>query len=83
VVVIEGPAGVGKSALALELRPSVEERGRWLQGKFDAQESASHVPFAPLAEAFRQWIRALVAAPVRSAGPGASASRTRWPATDG
>jgi predicted ATPase/signal transduction histidine kinase len=61
VVVIEGPAGVGKSALAAELRNVVEERGVWLQGKFDAQETS--VPFAPLAEALRGPIQALVDGP--------------------
>ena len=69
VVMIEGLAGVGKSALAQELRATVEERGRWLQGKFDAQESNSNVPFAPLAEALGEPIRALGALPEEERRP--------------
>jgi predicted ATPase/signal transduction histidine kinase len=62
VVVLAGAAGIGKSALANELRRGVaESNGRFLTAKFDQQQGRA--PYAPLAETFRGLVLELLAQP--------------------
>jgi predicted ATPase len=62
LVVLAGPAGSGKSALAEELREPVARRnGRLLTAKFD--EHRGRAPYAPFAEAFRGLVADLLSGP--------------------
>jgi predicted ATPase/signal transduction histidine kinase len=62
VVLVSGVAGIGKSALALELRRPVEARGAWFAfGKFDLRHS--NMPYAPIADAFRGRVLAILDEP--------------------
>ncbi|MBZ4421747.1 ATP-binding sensor histidine kinase [Myxococcus sp. RHSTA-1-4] len=62
-VLVEGPAGIGKSTLVERLRRKVEDegQGRFISGKFD--ELHGNLPYAPLLEAFRRLLRTLLATP--------------------
>ena len=57
LVLLEGAAGVGKSALMRELACAASRRGRTLAGKFD--QLRGDVPYAPLVELGRELVRAL------------------------
>ncbi len=58
VVVLAGPAGVGKSALAAELRGPVGRRsGRLLTGKAELRRSST--PYAPVVQALQQLAASL------------------------
>jgi predicted ATPase/signal transduction histidine kinase len=62
VVILAGPAGSGKSALAGELRePVVRRHGRLLTAKFDEQRARA--PYAPFAEAFHGLVADLLNRP--------------------
>jgi predicted ATPase/signal transduction histidine kinase len=61
LVVIEGPAGMGKSVLAGTLRTPVEQHGRFVAGKFEPLRAT--VPYGAVAEAFRGFLRGLLAEP--------------------
>ena len=55
LLVVKGPAGIGKSALVRELEePILRRRGLFVTGKFDQVSHDS--PFAPFAHAFREII---------------------------
>jgi len=59
LVMIDGPAGVGKSSLALELYQQVIVReGRFVSGRFS--EADRNVPYASLIQAFRDLARQLL-----------------------
>ena len=59
---LAGPAGIGKSALACELRePVALGKGHFLAAKLDLQ--GGRAPYAPFAEAIRGWVTDLVAGP--------------------
>jgi len=56
LLLVSGPPGVGKSALVNVLRRNMAEvRGMFAAGKFDEQKK--NIPYASLAQAFRQLIR--------------------------
>jgi PAS domain S-box-containing protein len=55
VVLVSGPAGIGKSALVHQVRDRAQARCRWLEGKGD--QLHGNVPYAPVLEAFRGLIR--------------------------
>ena len=62
VVVLAGPAGIGKSALARELRePIAARRGLMVTVKFD--QHSGRGPYAPLGEALTALVRDLLEAP--------------------
>ncbi|WP_338050584.1 AAA family ATPase [Pyxidicoccus caerfyrddinensis] len=61
LLVVEGMAGIGKSALVQEIRSLAEARGRFLSGKYD--QLRGDVPLAPFAEAFRGLARELLGEP--------------------
>jgi predicted ATPase/serine phosphatase RsbU (regulator of sigma subunit) len=56
---LSGVAGVGKSVLVYELQQQLEHGGYFAAGKFDFLGSS--VPYAPIAQAFRELIRAALA----------------------
>jgi len=61
VLLVTGPAGIGKSVLVNRLREAATAKGRWIAGKGDLLRN--NVPYAPLIEAFRGLIRALLSEP--------------------
>ena len=62
LVLVSGYAGVGKSALVNEIhKPIARQGGYFVRGKFD-QVSRS-TPLAPVAQAFRELIRHILAEP--------------------
>jgi len=61
VLLVTGPAGIGKSVLVNRLREIAMAKGRWIAGKGDLLRD--NVPYAPLIEAFRGLIRALLSEP--------------------
>lgn len=68
-VLVLGPSGVGKSALALELQKAlVPHRGMFAAGKFD--QNVRDVPYATLTQALRELLRGLLLEP--------EAARRRW-----
>jgi predicted ATPase/signal transduction histidine kinase len=55
LILLSGYAGVGKSALAQQLRgPTIEAHGCFLSGKFDQYKR--NIPYAPLVEAFQNQV---------------------------
>ena len=55
LLLIKGPAGIGKSALVRELQePILRRRGLFVSGKFD--QFSHDTPYAPFANAFRELI---------------------------
>lgn len=63
VFVIAGAAGVGKTALAAELRRLVATRGMLLSGKCDPQGGA---PLAPVIDAFGDLLRGILSEPAET-----------------
>ena len=61
VVIVAGPAGIGKSALVGGSRELALERGRWLTGRGDLLRG--NVPYAPIIEAFSALVRDLAGEP--------------------
>jgi len=62
LLLVSGPAGVGKSALVHEIhKPIAAGGGLFLAGKFDQLNRSA--PYAPIARAFRELMRDLLAAP--------------------
>jgi PAS domain S-box-containing protein len=61
VVLVAGPAGIGKSALVRQVRDLAGARCRWLEGKGDLLQG--NVPYAPMLEAFRGSIRDVLRQP--------------------
>ncbi len=59
VVLVSGPAGVGKSSVVLELRGSQATRtGLFAVGKFD--QYTREIPYATIAQAFRGLVRQIL-----------------------
>lgn len=59
LLLISGPAGIGKTQLIKELhRPITEQRGNFAEGKFQLLER--NVPYAAFVEAFRQFANHLL-----------------------
>ena len=62
LLLLTGPAGVGKSALVDELRAEVAPQGGYfIAGKFDQLQRS--VPYAPLEFAFRELVRRVLTEP--------------------
>jgi predicted ATPase/signal transduction histidine kinase len=62
MVLVEGPAGTGKTALIQQLvRPIVRRRGYFIAGKFD--QVARGIPFGALVQAFRGLVQQLLTEP--------------------
>ncbi|HEY8209484.1 MAG TPA: AAA family ATPase [Myxococcaceae bacterium] len=61
LVVVAGPAGIGKSALVNEVREAALEKGLWSAGRGD--QLRDNVPYAPFAEALGGLARSLLAWP--------------------
>jgi predicted ATPase/signal transduction histidine kinase len=62
LVLVSGPAGIGKSALIEDLRTGVLEKGvRFLRGKFDLAQGSS--PYTPITQAFGGLLQTLLAEP--------------------
>jgi PAS domain S-box-containing protein len=61
VVLISGPAGIGKSALVNHLESEVLGHARWLTGKGDLLRG--NVAYAPIVEVLREWVRLLSSEP--------------------
>lgn len=59
LLLVSGVAGVGKSALVYELQQEIVHGGYFAAGKFDFLGSS--VPYGPIAQAFRDLIRAALA----------------------
>ncbi|HMA97253.1 MAG TPA: serine/threonine-protein kinase PknK, partial [Polyangiaceae bacterium] len=59
LLLVSGVAGVGKSALVYELQQQIVRGGYFAAGKFDFLGSS--VPYAPIAQAFRDLIRSALA----------------------
>jgi PAS domain S-box-containing protein len=64
VLLLTGPAGVGKSSLVQEVREAAGGRFRWLSGKSDLL--LGNVPYGPIIEAFRPLIRELSREPAEA-----------------
>ena len=59
LLLLSGPAGVGKSALVQEIYKAIAQRsGYFISGKFD--QLGRHIPYAPVAQAFRELMRQLL-----------------------
>jgi predicted ATPase/signal transduction histidine kinase len=67
LVLVTGPAGIGKTVLVQSLRASLPEGTIWLEAKFDA--ARGHLPYGALGSALRQLVRGLLAQPSHLAGP--------------
>ncbi|MCP4577647.1 MAG: serine/threonine-protein kinase PknK, partial [Deltaproteobacteria bacterium] len=65
MVMVTGPAGIGKSALVREVQsailknPATDQRRYFISGKFDQLKKS--VPYAPLVQAFQELIRQILA----------------------
>ncbi|TWI73998.1 PAS domain S-box-containing protein [Desulfobotulus alkaliphilus] len=60
ILLVSGPAGMGKSALVREIRKhGLEKGGFFIEGKFDPLKRS--VPYAPILEALRALIMTLLA----------------------
>jgi predicted ATPase/signal transduction histidine kinase/PAS domain-containing protein len=55
VVLVTGPAGIGKSALVRQVRELAPVKCRWLEGKSDPLRG--NVPYLPLLDALRGFVR--------------------------
>ncbi|MCB9663241.1 MAG: AAA family ATPase [Alphaproteobacteria bacterium] len=59
VLLVHGFPGIGKSSLVHLIQPSILEcRGVFVRGKFDQLNRG--VPYAPLVEGFRAWVKELL-----------------------
>ncbi len=59
VILISGPAGIGKTALVREIRQTLtDQQGYFISGKFE--QLYRDVPYAPLIEAFRELVRQIL-----------------------
>lgn len=59
IVIVTGPAGIGKTALVMEIQKTVVARGGFfISGKFDRLRK--DIPYEPLIHAFRKLIRQLL-----------------------
>ncbi|PZM08300.1 AAA family ATPase [Rhizobium tubonense] len=58
VVLVSGPAGVGKSSVVHELRKSLQTGGLFASGKFD--QYTRDIPYATIAQAFRGLVRQIL-----------------------
>jgi predicted ATPase/GAF domain-containing protein/anti-anti-sigma regulatory factor/tRNA A-37 threonylcarbamoyl transferase component Bud32 len=59
LLLVSGPAGVGKTALVHEVHKSVtRSRGYFVEGKFE--ERTRGIPYAPFAQAFRELIQQIL-----------------------
>jgi PAS domain S-box-containing protein len=67
VVLVTGPAGIGKSALVQQVRDLARAPGRWLEGKGDP--FLGNVPYAPLLEAVGAFVRGLLNLPADAIAP--------------
>jgi predicted ATPase/class 3 adenylate cyclase len=55
LVLVDGPAGIGKTMLVHELqRPVIARRGRFIEGKFEQHQR--NRPFSALIRAFDAWV---------------------------
>ena len=66
VLLVTGPAGIGKSTLVNPLRQVALAKGRWIAGKGDLLGNlgnGNNVPYAPVVEAIRGLVRALLNEP--------------------
>lgn len=61
VVLIAGPAGIGKSALVSEIQEGAGAKCRWLRCKGELLRG--NLPYAPLIEAFRGLLQELLSEP--------------------
>lgn len=61
LVLVTGPAGIGKSALVEHARTTSAGRVRWLAGKCDMLQGI--VPYAPIADALGEWAQGLMREP--------------------
>ncbi|MFN4237222.1 MAG: response regulator [Vogesella sp.] len=76
LVLICGPAGSGKTALAESLRPAAAQAGSFfLAGRGEAYRQ--HSPYAPLLQAFRQLLQQLLSLPRSQAQQWASLLQTQ------
>jgi PAS domain S-box-containing protein len=64
VVLVAGPAGIGKSALVRDARDLPGARCRWLEGKVDLLQG--NVPYAPIVGAFRDVVRETLREPTEA-----------------
>ncbi len=61
-LLVAGYSGIGKSALVHEVhRPIVEQRGQFVEGKFD--QFNRNIPYASLIQAFRELVRQILTEP--------------------
>ncbi|MBC7502004.1 MAG: EAL domain-containing protein [Herminiimonas sp.] len=62
LVLVSGYSGIGKSSLVLDLfQPLVRQHGYFAAGKFE--QDRGHVPYAKVADAFRQLVQQKMAEP--------------------
>jgi predicted ATPase/signal transduction histidine kinase len=61
LLLVTGPAGIGKSALVEQARTAAAGRARWLAGKCDMLQGI--VPYAPIADALGEWAQTVMREP--------------------